>query len=33
LHRADPTLMVDGELMADDAVPTDLEQRYPFSQL
>jgi len=33
LHRADPTLMVDGELMADDAVPTDLEQRLSFSQL
>ena len=25
--------MVDGELMADDAVSTELEQRYPFSQL
>ena len=25
LHRADPTLMVDGELMADDAVSTELE--------
>jgi len=33
LHRADPTLMVDGELMADDAVSTDLEQHYPFSTL
>jgi malate dehydrogenase (oxaloacetate-decarboxylating)(NADP+) len=33
LHRADPTLMVDGELMADDAVSTELEQHYPFSQL
>lgn len=33
LHRADPTLMVDGELMADDAVLTDLEQHYPFSAL
>jgi malate dehydrogenase (oxaloacetate-decarboxylating)(NADP+) len=33
LHRADPTLMVDGELMADDAVSAELEQRYPFSQL
>jgi malate dehydrogenase (oxaloacetate-decarboxylating)(NADP+) len=33
LHRADPTLMVDGEVMADDAVSADLEQHYPFSQL
>ena len=33
LHRADPTLMVDGELMADDAVSPDLEQTYPFSRL
>jgi len=33
LHLADPTLMVDGELMADDAVSPDLEQQYPFSQL
>jgi malate dehydrogenase (oxaloacetate-decarboxylating)(NADP+) len=33
LHRADPTLMVEGELMADDAVSTELEQQYPFSQL
>ncbi|HST12723.1 MAG TPA: phosphate acyltransferase, partial [Terriglobales bacterium] len=33
LHRADPTLMVEGELMADDAVSSDLEQQYPFSQL
>jgi malate dehydrogenase (oxaloacetate-decarboxylating)(NADP+) len=33
LHRADPTLMVDGELMADDAVSSDLESRYPFSHL
>ena len=33
LHRADPTLMVDGELMADDAVSGELEQNYPFSQL
>src|ERR1700745_1908419 len=33
LHRADPTLMVDGELMADDAVSTELELQYPFSQL
>ena len=33
LHLADPTLMVEGELMADDAVSTELEQQYPFSQL
>ena len=33
LHEADPTLMVDGELMADDAVSLDLEQHYPFSAL
>ena len=33
LHRADPTLMVGGELMADDAVSTELELQYPFSQL
>ena len=33
LHRADPTLIVDGELMADDAVSPDLEQAYPFSFL
>jgi len=33
LHRADPTLMVEGELMADDAVSTELELQYPFSQL
>src|SRR5215475_5394327 len=33
LHRADPTLMVEGELMADDAMSSDLEQHYPFSQL
>jgi malate dehydrogenase (oxaloacetate-decarboxylating)(NADP+) len=33
LRRADPTLMVDGELMADDAVSPDLEQTYPFSCL
>jgi malate dehydrogenase (oxaloacetate-decarboxylating)(NADP+) len=31
LHRADPTLMVDGELMADDAVSGELEQNYTFS--
>ena len=33
LHRADPTLMVDGELMADDAISPDLDQTYPFSCL
>ena len=33
LHRADPNLMVDGELMADDAVSTELEKSYPFSRL
>jgi malate dehydrogenase (oxaloacetate-decarboxylating)(NADP+) len=33
LRHADPTLMVEGELMADDAVSTDLEQHYPFSRL
>ena len=33
LHRADPTLMVDGELMADDAVAADLDEMYPFSRL
>jgi malate dehydrogenase (oxaloacetate-decarboxylating)(NADP+) len=33
LRRADPTLMADGELMADDAVSLDLEQHYPFSTL
>jgi malate dehydrogenase (oxaloacetate-decarboxylating)(NADP+) len=33
LHLADPTLMVDGELMADDAVSPELEQNYPFSCL
>ena len=33
LHEADPTLMVDGELMADDAVSLDLEQHYPFRAL
>jgi len=33
LHQADPTLMVDGELMADDAVSLALEQHYPFSAL
>jgi malate dehydrogenase (oxaloacetate-decarboxylating)(NADP+) len=33
LRRADPTLTVDGELMADDAVSSELEQRYPFTHL
>lgn len=33
LHLADPTLMVDGELMADDAVSSELDQTYPFSCL
>jgi malate dehydrogenase (oxaloacetate-decarboxylating)(NADP+) len=33
LHLADPTLVVDGELMADDAVSPDLEQTYPFTFL
>jgi malate dehydrogenase (oxaloacetate-decarboxylating)(NADP+) len=33
LHQADPTLMVEGELMADDAVSSDLDQQYPFSHL
>jgi malate dehydrogenase (oxaloacetate-decarboxylating)(NADP+) len=33
LHRADPTLMVDGELMADDAVSPESNQNYPFSRL
>jgi malate dehydrogenase (oxaloacetate-decarboxylating)(NADP+) len=33
LHRADPTLMVDGELMADDAVSPESSQNYPFSRL
>ncbi len=33
LHQADPTLIVDGELMADDAVAADLELTYPFSCL
>ena len=32
LHKADPTLIVDGEIMADTAVsPEILEQTYPFS--
>ena len=34
LHKADPTLIVDGEVMADVAVsPEMLEQTYPFSTL
>ena len=34
LHEADPTLIVDGEIMADAAVsPEMLEQMYPFSTL
>jgi malate dehydrogenase (oxaloacetate-decarboxylating)(NADP+) len=34
LHKADPTLIVDGEVMADVAVSADmLEQTYPFSIL
>jgi malate dehydrogenase (oxaloacetate-decarboxylating)(NADP+) len=33
LHLADPLLMVDGELMADDAVSTEMEGQYPFSAL
>ena len=34
LHKADPTLLVDGEIMADAAVsPGMLEQMYPFSSL
>jgi malate dehydrogenase (oxaloacetate-decarboxylating)(NADP+) len=34
LHKADPTLMVDGEVMADVAVtPELLEKNYPFSSL
>jgi malate dehydrogenase (oxaloacetate-decarboxylating)(NADP+) len=34
LHRADPTLIVDGEIMADIAVtPELLEETYPFSPL
>ena len=33
LHLADPSLMVDGELMADDAVSPELDQTYPFSAL
>ncbi len=34
LHYADPTLIVDGEIMADEALSPELiEQRYPFSSL
>jgi malate dehydrogenase (oxaloacetate-decarboxylating)(NADP+) len=34
LHFADPTLIVDGEIMADEAVsPEIIEQQYPFSSL
>jgi malate dehydrogenase (oxaloacetate-decarboxylating)(NADP+) len=34
LHKADPTLIVDGEIMADVAVsPELLEKNYPFSSL
>ncbi|MBZ5574024.1 MAG: NADP-dependent malic enzyme, partial [Acidobacteriia bacterium] len=34
LHKADPTLIVDGEIMADVALsPEMLEQTYPFSTL
>jgi malate dehydrogenase (oxaloacetate-decarboxylating)(NADP+) len=34
LHYADPTLIVDGEIAADDAVsPEIIEQQYPFSAL
>ncbi len=34
LHYADPTLIVDGEIAADDAVsPEVIEQQYPFSAL
>jgi malate dehydrogenase (oxaloacetate-decarboxylating)(NADP+) len=34
LHKADPTLIVDGEIMADAAVSAEiLEQTYPFSSL
>ena len=34
LHKADPTLIVDGEVMADVAVsPEVLEKNYPFSPL
>lgn len=34
LHYADPTLIVDGEIMADEALSPELiEERYPFSSL
>jgi len=34
LHKADPTLIVDGEIMADAAIsPEILQQTYPFSSL
>jgi len=33
LQCADPTLMVDGELMADDAISPEIDQNYPFSRL
>src|SRR5208283_202066 len=34
VHKADPVLMIDGEMMADTAVTTGiLEDTYPFSQL
>ena len=33
LQRADPMLMVDGELMADDAISPEIDQNYPFSRL
>lgn len=34
LHKADPSLIVDGEIMTDAAVsPEILEQTYPFSSL
>jgi len=33
LHEADPMLMVDGELMADDAVSPEIHLNYPFSRL
>jgi malate dehydrogenase (oxaloacetate-decarboxylating)(NADP+) len=34
VHKADPTLMIDGEMMADTAVaPEIIEETYPFSKL
>ncbi len=34
VHKADPTLMIDGEMMADTAVvPEIIEETYPFSSL